>query len=62
MNDKVTTQEQKFACLECKNNIEMMAEHETGDIVECPHCGIEYEVTEMNNDEEFELTLLEEEK
>jgi transcription elongation factor Elf1 len=61
MNEKVTTVGGKFQCLECRNEVTLDADKKVGDVIECPFCGIEYEVTEKN-DTEATLQIIEEEK
>jgi transcription elongation factor Elf1 len=60
--DKVVTKNQKFNCLECGNEIEVDASKNEGDYIECPFCGIEYEITAKTGAGEFELQIVEEEK
>lgn len=51
----------KFTCVECQNEIVLDPEKKVGDIVECPYCGIEYEII-GKDDESVTLQLIEEEK
>lgn len=62
MDEQVTTQNKKFECLECKNEVELSDELSVGDVTECPLCGIEYEVTAIHDSGECALRLIEEEK
>ena len=54
----------KVICLECANEIELEAGrvYEIGDVIECPVCGSEMEVIEINSDGTLSLRLIEEEK
>ncbi|MEI6887425.1 MAG: hypothetical protein WCK31_04295 [bacterium] len=53
----------KFKCLECKNECDLNSKiFQVGDIYECPMCGIEYEVTNVDSCGELELSIIEEEK
>lgn len=61
MNDKVTTQDKNFDCLECQNEVKITDHFGTGDVVECEFCGIEYEITKRTDDI-TELQIIEEEK
>lgn len=62
MNEQITTQEQKFICLECKNEVALDPnKRRTGDVIECPFCGIEYEIVDRV-EEEAVLQIIEEEK
>jgi lysine biosynthesis protein LysW len=56
--------ENKVICLECANEIELEAGrvYEIGDVIECPVCGSEMEVIEINADGTLSLRLIEEEK
>lgn len=46
-------------CPECQNLVELKSEDEVGDVVICPNCGAELEVTSL---EPPEVELLEEGK
>jgi lysine biosynthesis protein LysW len=61
MNEQVKTQGGKFACTECRNEITLDPSKVVGDVVECPYCGIEYEVT-SKEEQESVLQMIEEEK
>jgi Zn finger protein HypA/HybF involved in hydrogenase expression len=54
----------KVICLECQNEIvlEEGRVYNVGDIIECPTCGSEMEVTAVNADGTLELQLVEAEK
>lgn len=60
-SDQVKTQNQKFSCLECKNEITVPSTSKVDDYIECGACGIEYLVTTVS-DGEFGMQLIEEEK
>jgi len=49
-------------CPECKNDIKLEKEYEVGDVIECPFCGIELEVTTKKDDGALEVEIIEEEK
>lgn len=61
MNEQITTQAQKFICIECKNEVTVDPARKPGDVIECPACGIEYEIVSKTG-EEFVLQIIEEEK
>ena len=61
MDDKLTTDGLKATCLECKNEFDLDSNVSVGDVVECPYCGIEYEVL-SETDGNYELMILDEEK
>ncbi len=51
----------KFICIECQNEVTVDADKKVGDIIECPYCGIEYEI--ISKDESgMTIQLIEEEK
>ena len=51
----------KFVCIECQNEVTVDADKKVGDIIECPYCGIEYEI--ISKDEAgMTIQLIEEEK
>lgn len=60
--DQTVTKEQKFNCVECGNEITVDASLNQGDYFECPFCGIEYEVVSKQEDGEFIVKIVEEEK
>jgi|GEM_PF-1104753 len=63
MNAKnIITQNRKFICTECKNEIEMSKDSEIGDVIECNFCGIEYEIVNITHNGEFIVQIIEEEK
>lgn len=62
MDIKLSTQNKRYICTECQNESELKESDDIGDVVECPFCGIEYEIVSKDNDNNFTLTLLEEEK
>jgi lysine biosynthesis protein LysW len=50
-------------CLECANEIELQKkDYRIGDIIECPFCGSELEVVEIEKDGKLVLDIIEEEK
>lgn len=52
-----------ITCLECENDIELEdREYKVGDIIECPFCGSELEVSEVKDDGTITVQLIEEEK
>lgn len=61
MDNKIKTQNGKFICPECKNEVTCAPNLEVDDIVECPFCGMEYEIVEKIGDE-YVLQMIEEEK
>ncbi|MBD3280942.1 hypothetical protein GF389_05480 [Candidatus Dojkabacteria bacterium] len=61
MNDTVTTNDENFTCLECKNEMELDSELKVGDVIECEFCGLEYEYTEDGEDGQV-FKIIEEEK
>jgi lysine biosynthesis protein LysW len=61
MNEQVTTQGGKFECLECRNEVTLDPGKKVGDVIECPFCGIEYEVV-TKDEQEATLQIIEEEK
>ncbi|MBN1682585.1 lysine biosynthesis protein LysW [Candidatus Bathyarchaeota archaeon] len=36
-------------CTDCGGNIDLPQDAEIGEIIECPDCGLEYVVTELEN-------------
>jgi transcription elongation factor Elf1 len=61
MNEQVTAVDGKFQCLECRNEVTLDPNKKVGDVIECPFCGIEYEVT-AKTDAGATLQIIEEEK
>jgi transcription elongation factor Elf1 len=59
--EQVKALDNKFTCLECQNEVVLDPEKKVGDIVECPYCGIEYEIT-GKDEAGVTLQLIEEEK
>lgn len=60
---KTTTTNKKLICLECKNEIDLSIKPlQVGQVVECPFCGTEYEVTKVLENGEYELVIVQEEK
>ena len=49
-------------CPECKNQIPLEKEYNEGDVIECPFCGIEMEVTGKDNEGNLQIEIIEEEK
>ena len=62
MEPKISTIENKYECSECKNENMLDEGYKVGDIVECKFCGIEYEITELDENENPVLMLIDEEK
>lgn len=62
MDLKITTQGKTYTCAECKNDTELEGSIGVGDVIECPFCGIEYEVSSGDAEGNFSLILIEEEK
>jgi lysine biosynthesis protein LysW len=60
--EQTKTVDKKYNCLECKNEITIENDLQVGDYIECPMCGIEYEVVEKDDSGEYTLQLIEEEK
>jgi len=54
--------QKELQCPECKNNIKLEKEYKTEDVIECPFCGIELEVTGKNDDGSLKVEIIEEEK
>lgn len=54
----------KIICPDCQNEIELEEgkSYVVGSIIECPHCGSELEVVEMNDDGTLVVEAVEEEK
>ena len=52
----------KLVCPECKNEISLEKEFDVEDVIECPFCGIELEVTEKSEDGTYKVEVIEEEK
>ena len=52
----------KLVCPECKNEIALEKEYSAEDVLECPFCGIELEVTGKNEDGTLTIEVIEEEK
>ncbi len=61
MEDNVKLVNGKYTCSECSNE-NTLDEANEGDIVECEFCGIEYEITSVNDDGTATLSIIEEEK
>lgn len=61
MDNKIKTQNKKFICPECKNEVTCDPSQEVDDVIECPSCGMEYEVVEKDG-EELIVQMIEEEK
>ena len=51
----------KFTCIECQNEVTVDADKKVGDIIECPYCGIEYEII-AKDESGMTIQLIEEEK
>lgn len=62
MDIKITSQGQDYTCAECKNETSVENGNGVGDVVECPYCGIEYEILSKDEDGNYELSIIEEEK
>ena len=62
MEEIATTKNGKHECIECKNEILVSDKASVGDVVECEYCGIEYEIMEKLENDEFRLQIIEEEK
>ena len=62
MTEQTTTENKTLECLECKNSTKLQDNLKEGDVVECEHCGIEYEITKVKDNGEYELEMIEEEK
>lgn len=54
--------QKSIICPECKNEIKLEKEYSVGDVIECPFCGIELEVTNKKEDGSIEVEIIEEEK
>lgn len=62
MNDQITTNTNKFNCSECQNEIELPEnKRRVGDVIECPYCGIEFEMLSVEGGT-TSLQIIEEEK
>jgi lysine biosynthesis protein LysW len=56
-------EEKKVVCPECANDINLeKPTYEVGDIISCPTCGSDLEVSSIKEDGELELLVIEEEK
>ncbi|HEX9804431.1 MAG TPA: hypothetical protein VGA67_02020 [Candidatus Dojkabacteria bacterium] len=62
MDDKITTQNKQYRCLECKNENSISEDKNLADVVECDFCGIEYEIKEKTDSGEYMLMIMEDEK
>lgn len=62
MDQRITTRDRKFTCIECKNENTLHEDLQMGDVMECDFCGIEYDIVEEANDNQYILQILEEEK
>lgn len=52
-----------IVCSECKNSFEVAEGKKTGEIIECPFCGIEYKITGTSAENgNYTLEIFEEEK
>lgn len=51
-----------LTCLECQNTIPLEHEVSVNDVIECPFCGIELEVTGFGEHGEIQSVIVEEEK
>lgn len=60
--EQIKTKSGKYTCMECKNEMSIDPEKRTGDFIECEMCGIEYEVLHKDDEGDYLLQLLEEEK
>jgi len=61
MNDQITTNGKIFTCSECQNEVEIADDKKVNDVIECPFCGIEFEIVSKEGDNTV-LQLIEEEK
>jgi lysine biosynthesis protein LysW len=61
MADKIKTVNNKFECMECRNEVTCDLNQKVDDVIECPYCGIEYEVVSLDGGEKA-LQIIEEEK
>jgi len=52
----------KLICPECKNEINLEKEYAVDDVIECPFCGIELEVIEIDSNGDLKVEIIEEEK
>lgn len=58
----IKTQNTKFKCPECQNEVDASGPQKTvKDVVECPYCGIEYEIQKVEKvgEEKYEYELKE---
>lgn len=62
MDIKITSQGPSYTCTECKNEATIDDGNNIGDVVECQFCGIEYELMSVDEEGNFELSMIEEEK
>lgn len=61
--NQIITTGHKFTCTECKNEVDLSEKiYVTGDVVECPFCGIEYKIVRVTDDGEYVLETIEAEK
>jgi DNA-directed RNA polymerase subunit RPC12/RpoP len=62
MNEQITTSSPNFVCSECQNEVELPEnKRRAGDVVECPYCGIEFELLNVSEGITT-LQIIEEEK
>lgn len=54
--------DKSMECPECKNQIKLEKEYNVDDVVECPFCGIELEVTAKDDAGNLSIQIIEEEK
>jgi len=53
--------QKELKCPECKNSIKLEKEYKVDDVIECPFCGIELEITSID-DGKLIVEIIEEEK
>lgn len=62
MDLKITSQGSTYTCAECKNESTLTGEAGIGDVIECEFCGIEYEIASNDENGNYTLVMIEEEK
>jgi len=62
MDIKISTTGLNYTCAECKNDTSINSSSAVGDVIECPFCGIEYEIASSDEQGNYTLVMIEEEK
>lgn len=56
---KTTSQNNKIVCVECKNTFNLPNNSKLGMVIECDFCGIEYQISNIFEDKNVELKIVE---